>query len=313
MGIARIPLAFFLIFLLTALPAQASSLRVFGGDDVTLQDTVNMMNSYAVPLSPLEPGVSELKIVPAYLRLTNKFAGYDEDMKGVGLAVAYTRGISKRWGFSVLGAYGRLSGTVLGLEEFSGGTGPDIVCCSNESPVPDGTLVTSHRFEKDGYGIQAAATVIFDPFGESESFRLPLMLGLGGIFLDQEARGTVSDTVLGGASVETIAERKEFILGLFTGISAQIMTGPIRWVPFFSVQIRLSEGEGQSVEVLQGGTSIFRQDGEGAESLFGSAGLNVQYMPWGLTFSYIPSLPVLISGDDEPNPSIASLTKSFRW
>lgn len=287
------------------------TIRVFGGDAISHQDAVNTMNTYAIPMTPISAAMSVFKVVPGWQTLSNDFQSNDETLSGLALAASYTRGIRAHWAWTVLGAYSRLTGDVVGFEEYSGTSDPNFQFAGGPQ---SGTFVARQRVDKTGHGLQGAVALIYDPFDDPDGERLPIMFGLGGMKLEHDV-DAVAPSSLNGNDLRMTVTRDTFVTTLFTAVSYQFNAGPFRVAPVLGFNFRLGGDDQQSLSFRDASTQavLYAQSNGEVEAFFPSGGLFVEYRPWGLSFGWVPNLQWALAGfaDDEPLISTFSFTKKF--
>lgn len=305
--------------------AQVPGARVnaSGGDLYSYQDALLVLNGYAVPTSPLTPRTRELKVVPIYVTLTEErenfgFSGgvqppeNNEKASGVGLALSYFRGLNERWGFTVLGAWQRLSGSAVGIQDVKNSNLPGVFGNSFFGENDNGEILGYDTIDKKGFGVQAAAAVVYDPFGGREGLRLPLMAGLSALYLSEEADAVFASRAL-QKDIRVEIEQKNFLPGFFIGGSAQITTGDVRWVPFFTAHLNLRpDRRDYKVTRVSDGVVLLDSTESESEVFKPSLGLSVNYVPWGLGFNYIPSF-FAFGSESHSAIHVFSLTKVLRF
>lgn len=309
-------------------PAQAqvtgARVNVIGGDLYSYQDVLLVQNGYAFPVSPLTPTTKELKVVPLYATLEAEFETFGEsnniappdlldDAQGFGLALSYFQGINDHWGFSLLGAWGQLKGETLGIQESSNSSNPGFFGGSFSTDADDGTILGYEIMDKKGFGIQGAAALIYDPFTDPEGFRLPLMIGLSAMYMSQKANLTFFSQAF-QEDLEVSIKQSNFLPGLFLGVSAQFKTGPVRWVPFFSSHSNFKTDSREFLITRKSdGTVLLDTSESEEESLKPTLGISINYIPWDLGISIIPSFFSLFGKEGNVKINVFSVTKVFKF
>ena len=271
---------------------QLAAMDVVAGNDIT-----SSLLSYAMPTRPLYAGLSELRVTPAYVSysLDHRTGGVGTslgtaDDAGGGVAASWTRAWSPHWGFSLFGSYAHLTGhqSVLEYDGCAAGSG----CAVGSIPVKTN-------------GAQAAATIIFDPFSKPDGFRLPIVLGLGAFYIQFRGSGanpagqtsgptdlggpnTPRTTVTGSDSISVTVDQNKVFPGLFAGAAPQFNTWSLRWTPFLGFQtLGVYQRAGMTASDVSTGRSLGSGPFGTHDAANAFAGLTVQYLPWGLSFTYV--------------------------
>lgn len=287
-----------------ALPANT---RMGGADIAPYQDPAVMLSGKVIPLSPMKPGLRELKIVPAYVETdvqenfsssappggggsTGGSGDIDTRAKGAGLAVSFFSAWSERWGWSVQGTAVKWRGSGYGLEETAGGR------------------VIAHRTDDKALVTMGLGTIVFDPLGgKGGRFNLPVYAGYGVLHqkLDSKAKAYLNNV---GAQVRFEADVDPLAHGPVLGGSVQMAAGDFRFAPYISMMLNFAQGDSESRAINAAtGALLERRTGLGGDERIIAGGIAASYVPWGLTFSYNPALM------KEGRIFSISLSKTFSW
>lgn len=320
---AKLPLRVLVLAGVLLLPMRAfgahSNMRFGNSDYATYQDPVMVLNSYGVPLNPLQKDLRELKVVPAYIRShSNLGAGggsggadlglesnanaqgtwSENKASGGGAIVSWVQGLSAHWGYGLSVAYIRLSGKTFAFAEYDASH----------------NLVLRHDADEKGTSIQATALAIYDPFTDPEGFRLPIYVGYGFLFQDQGADYSAPVSVRGNNTVRFTNKFNTLIPGLVAGASAQFNTGSFRWSPFFTLQFK-NKSPAVSNKVTDETTGQVLSDSlfTNEDSFLPSGGIGFQYRPWGLGFVWVINIVALMGEDEDVGNTVFTLSKTFKF
>lgn len=314
---------------------QDPELRFGSPAYANLLESMMVLNSYGVPLSPIKKGLKELTVTPARIsasvqgvstdnlqnpadtlesRSTSSNFSYlnykENESSGFAGIISYFHAVGDKWGYAVNFSHVRLTGSLFAMAEYGGDSDP--------------TLENKFLAEEEGDSTQLMAYVIYDPFAGSEkSYSLPLFLGMGFYDSFQKATGSfaINTTTNGSTTVSYSAEIDTISVGFLVGGSFQFNTGKIRWSPFILGFIPLETPQYFINATTSNGTVIIneeRQD-DGGDSILLSGGLAVAYEPWGISLRWTPNLFSVgdeLFGDDDGedySQSVVTLSKTWIW
>lgn len=294
--------------------AHAQNQIIGNPDYAAYQDPTMRFASYGIPITPLRRGLKELKVVPAYLsgeaHLTRTPATFnasgagpttmsieDNSASGFGVVVSWVHGLSDHWGYSVTGAFARMSGESVAWAEYNAAN----------------ALVKEHKADESGHAMILSAMLILDPFSDPEGFRLPLFLGFQVMKQVQEADLEAAAATL-GASTRYRNELDATFGGPFVGASAQFNTGPVRWAPFAAIQIKGNNPTSHSTltnaasgAVLKTGTFTNGDD------FLPYMGVGVLYRPWNLGMTWVPNAAKLFGEEEDVSSNLLTVSKTFSF
>lgn len=275
MAIASFVAALF-IFQLVSADASAEEIGMYPAvPTVEIGEMMSGPYSQIVPVHPPEPGMWELKIVPTYVRFTDTFSSNNispEDPKhavignleGWGLAVSLTRSRDEHWARSFLVSGIRVHGTE---GQYGSGNGP--VVNGRGGPVP--TFIGKQQ----GLGVLLNYCWIYS-FGKPDSrVRWPLLWGLSLAYADSEIRD----------SQNNFAKGSILSPGIVLGAAVSVKIHEFRAAPFALATIPGSEVKASYSSALPTG---FSTAGSGLGGGGMGAGVNIDYLPWGFGFTWIP-------------------------
>ena len=223
--------------------------------------TMNGFMPYTFPLQPLKGGQWTVQLDPAYFTTREQEGnggslgpGPVDRLSGFGGAAGIDYAFNSHAALGLLGAYFSGSGNETG-----------------SNPYYQASASDKGSFE----GLVA----ILDPFS-GDGFRLPFVLAGGPL----SASTTINYPAVSGgpSSGPSVTQTKAGNLGYMVGVDPQLNTGRyLRWEPFFQVT---SVTEDSTCAGAECSNSPPTDSSPGA-----SAGVNVVWRPYNLSFFYSPS------------------------
>lgn len=296
------------------------------------QESLMVLSSHGIPLSPIKKGLMELTVTPAYVKAHEKFtdkevnpneslykidpsasntdSNYTEgEAKGFGGVISWFHGLGKNWGYALNFSHVSLSGKVFALGEYNNA----------------GDLTNKHMATDEGSATQLMGFGVYDPFFDSENYKLPLFFGFGFYKANQEAalRATVNVSDLPANTVVNYkAEVDQLSYGLVAGGAFKYHTGDFDISPFFILFFPVDPPD-YEVRAYREDTGAFftsySEESKDHEFVLPSGGITGSYRPWGVSFRYVPNIFNFlhkIFGDEEEediDQTVLTVSKTFEF
>lgn len=264
--------------------SQAQTLTTNPAGEPQFDELMGPFLTNAFPTTPMQKGMKEVKIVPAKISATKSserpISGGDVqgdyDVSGYGIGVSFMHAFSDHWGYSVIGAYEKTSGTV------------------NPLLIEDGARGIDADVEQFSFLVMAG--LIYDPFSDPEGFRMPIFFGLSLYDAKDERR---FDGTVGGDSVTAEMDTSRTAVSFSFGLAPQFNVKSFRLSFLAAYMASVGEPEftasftnlttGESGGGGSNSGSGDFNDGEENTNDIVALGLQIQYRPWNLGFLYVPS------------------------
>ncbi|MBI4345429.1 MAG: hypothetical protein HY553_01145 [Elusimicrobia bacterium] len=252
---------------------------------------------HAFPTRRMAVGELTVKAVPAFVTFANKenlplqqdLRARDQKASGVGAAVSVSYTLFENdWGYfgmGALGVYFKANGKRLTL-----------------GSAPAGLSPLSFYGGETLRGGLGAFTLNWDPFKSKEGFRMPMLVGLSYMSLDQFS---VTDADLPAAYSPTGAAAHMRLnadvnlrsLGAVAGISPQFDAGKwLRFSPFamISVPLKRTTDRGELRNTTTG--ALLPTHSQQTREVIPALGLELTYRPWDLGMLIVPPIPYMTRG-----------------
>ncbi len=264
-----------------ALVSQPSIVRATGSPPMLANGELSVILSRGLVTYPLRKGVWQTKIAPALLTDKDSRNGQEVDLSGAGIGASLTYGLSDHWGINFIVGYSKTDGTRHMSTCYTQG---NVSSCSDDFVTAKvNNNLNGQPGEAKGFAF--LANIIWDHWS-GDGFRLPVYFGTG--FM--EAKGSVETA--SGVRREGKTSAPVLTVGLNPswGIKKKFRLGG-----FFLISGPLSGGKGSIVDFnpatgAENSRVDFDISGDPMESGTATIGLEATYLPWGLSFGYIPAI-----------------------
>lgn len=274
------------------------------------QETLMVLSSYAIPLTPVKKGLKELTVTPAFVEAHEKDQSapkyLESEGRGFGGIVSWFHALKDSWGYSVNFSYMVLKGKLLAMTEYD----------------TTGNLLRKHMAAETGHTVQLMGYFVYDYFYDNEKIGLPLFIGLGLYECFQKAtlRAAVNVPSLpANTMISYKAQVDSVSAGIILGGSFQFNTGDFRWAPFVAFFLPLEPAQ-YSVNGTREDTgellSTLNQTLSSKDKILSSGGLGIGYLPLGINFKWVPNIFNLfyyLDKDEDIGQTIITISKTWKF